>query len=103
MSDPIVVDIGAAMQMLEANPELARKMNELVLGPVIAEQLASREELINTLGEALTLSLDNMQAASDLFEDGHNGEAWEYVSSAQLATKKAVAEFREYAGQQEVA
>ncbi|MGF9567411.1 hypothetical protein AAIH70_28310 [Neorhizobium sp. BT27B] len=98
MSVPIVVDIGAAMQTLEANPDLARKMNELVLGPVIVEQLAAREALINTLGEALALSLDNMQAASDLFEDGQNEDAWEYVSSAQLATKKAVAEFREFAG-----
>lgn len=103
MSEPIVVDIGAAMQTLEANPDLARKMNELVLGPVIAEQLVAREALIMQLGEALTLSLDNMQAAADLFEDGCNADAWEYVSAAQLATKKAVADFRSYTGQETTA
>jgi hypothetical protein len=30
MSDPIVVDIGAAMQTLEANPDLAEKMAGLM-------------------------------------------------------------------------
>lgn len=49
----IVVDIGVAMQTLEANPDLARKMNEFVLGPVIAEQLAAYERENSRLREAL--------------------------------------------------
>lgn len=36
----ISVDIGAAMEALKANPELAQQMNELVLGKVAADELA---------------------------------------------------------------
>ncbi|MEB2845950.1 hypothetical protein [Endobacterium cereale] len=92
MSDPIVVDIGAAMQTLEANPDLARKMNELVLGPVIAEQLAAREALINTLGEALQHL--TVEAQADGMEAHAGWDCW--ISNAD----KALAEFRKYTGQE---
>jgi hypothetical protein len=102
MSEPLVVDIGAAMKTLEANPDLATKMNELIFGKLIADQLAQREALIMQLGEALDLVLGNLEKSADLFEVGQNEEAWEWVSTAQISTKKALMEFRAYAGQETV-
>jgi hypothetical protein len=53
MSDPIVVDIGAAMQTLESNPGLVAKMNELMFGKIIAEQLAAKDAEIAGLRDVL--------------------------------------------------
>lgn len=103
MSEPIVVDIGAAMQTLEANPDLAAKMNELIFGKLVADQLAQREALIMQLGEALTLVLGNLEKSADLFEDGQSEEAWEWVSAAQLAAKPAQAALQAYTGQETTA
>lgn len=103
MSEPIVVDIGAAMQTLEANPDLAAKMNELVFGKLIADQLEQREALIMQLGEALTVTLGNLEKAADLFEDGQNEEAWEWVSAAQISAKPVTAALQAYTGQGETA
>ncbi|RVO41381.1 hypothetical protein CN093_08985 [Sinorhizobium meliloti] len=96
MSDPIVVDIGKAIEQLQSNPELAKTMNELAFGPFAAAQLAAREELIFQLGEALIVAIGNLGKAGDLFEDGQNEEAWEWIACAQIAAKPAIKAFNEY-------
>lgn len=58
MPEPIVVDIGAAMQLLESNPDLAQKMNELAFGKLAADQLAEQEDEIAKLRSALTFYAD---------------------------------------------
>ena len=45
----IEVDIGAAIKMLEASPELADAMNKLIGGPALVEALAKIERLRATL------------------------------------------------------
>lgn len=92
----ITVDVGAAIAAMEANPELAAKMNELAFGKVAADQLAAREGLIRRMGEALAILYGNIEASADLFEDGNNAEAWEWVMCARLAAKAPLAEYQEY-------
>lgn len=49
----IEVDIGAAIKLLEASPELGQKLNELVLGKEVADQLSEAHDRIATITQAL--------------------------------------------------
>ncbi|THK38091.1 hypothetical protein EHS39_11405 [Ensifer sp. MPMI2T] len=67
MSDPIVVDIGHAIQQLQSDPGLAQKLNELAFGQFAAGQLAARGALIMQLGEALAEVNEHYGEDSDVF------------------------------------
>ncbi len=82
------------MKQLEENPEMAAKMNELAFGPFAARQLAARDELIEDLVEALQMFSDNAKEAGDLFEDGCNSEAWEWLHTASIKAKATLAKAR---------
>lgn len=47
-SEPLVIDIAKAVAQLEANPELAAKMNELAFGEFAASQIAELQATVST-------------------------------------------------------
>ena len=48
----------------------------------VLEQRDALTKQNEKLREALTVAIENLQEAGDLFEDKRNGEAWEYISCA---------------------
>lgn len=56
--------------------------------------MSGTDGLIEQLGDSLVMAMENMQEAADLFEDKRNTEAWEWVASAQVYTKAALAAYR---------
>lgn len=66
MSAPLVVDIGLAVQQLEASPELGDQMMKLVVGEIVAGQLKDA-------AEAVTDILTGLQAIIDRSNTGDPG------------------------------
>lgn len=56
----INVDIGQAMQLLEASPELADTMNKLVGGPALVEATQRADALVAAIQYALDLPSDGL-------------------------------------------
>jgi len=50
---PISIDIAGAVAALEGNPDLVNHLQELAFGPLAAQQIAVRDEIIEELIEAL--------------------------------------------------
>lgn len=87
---PINIDLALAVSQLEANPELAQRMNELVMGKVAAQALADADQAIKTLTSALVTAYENLEEAGNMFEDRRHGDAWEYLAVARLQAKTAL-------------
>ena len=49
---PISIDIAGAVAALEGNPDLVNHLQELAFGPLAAQQIAVRDEIIEELIEA---------------------------------------------------
>ena len=70
---PIVVDIAKAIEQLEKNPELGHKLNQMVLGDMVAEQLKTMqdltEEAVSRLEAARTDLADAKKRIGKLYVD----------------------------------
>lgn len=80
---PIVVDVAKAMQQLEENPELVAKMHELAFGPLAAQQLKIRDEIIDEL-------VNELETARSILVDLEDWQPhFENIKSIDAALTKA--------------